>query len=258
MHIIFGRDEDTGEIDLLRFQGALSDFMSWFGFEQGVAAVRELQAGRIEWWQLALVAPKAIANKVASGITPLWKAPIEWFTRQTFWPDAFNPRSTPDRNRHAARLFSLENEYDWLTGRPSRGYLQSWWPGVILAKRDPQMTAYYKIRGLARSFRDKKEDATGTYGSRTTARSRAAYNWRLALRLGDDEAADRFETLFYELTEEAEMSPERSIAATKRLAKPLGGLKKNQEEDFLDTLSSKELEQLDKAEDWYDYVFGDM
>jgi hypothetical protein len=257
LHVILGKD-DEGKIRLLRLQGALSDAMSWMGFEQGIIAWREWQSGRASFWDLAMVTPKAITNKVVSSITPLWKAPIEYFTRQTFWPDVFNPRTTPDRARHAARLFSLENEYDWLTGRPSRGYLKSWMPGAVLTLRDPQQTAYFKIRGLARKFRDKKEGATGGYGSRTTNRKRAGYMWRLAVRIGDDEAADRYRTLFEELSDEEGIKIKNSIKQTKRLAKPLNGLKKNQKEDFIDTLTEKEVQLLDRAEEWWEYVYGDL
>ena len=44
LHLNLGRDDD-GNIRLLRFQGALSDFLSWFGIENVAAVISEIEAG---------------------------------------------------------------------------------------------------------------------------------------------------------------------------------------------------------------------
>lgn len=249
LHLNLGRDEN-GNIRTLRFQGALSDFLGWFGFEDAVAAIGEVQKGRADVEDILTAVAKAPINKVAGGITPLIKMPVELLSGQSFWPDVFNPRSIKDGKRHVARLFSVENEYDWLADRPTRGYMSSIEQAVV-TKRDPEENAYNRSRGLAYDWLRKEK---GTEGSSNiqSPRSKALYDWRLAKKFRDREAERNARRDMYRLG----MS-EKDIEVSVKRAHPLGMIPENARNKFIETLTATERRQLRRAIQWYAKTFLD-
>lgn len=248
LHLNLGRDED-GTIRTLRFQGALSDFLSWFGLENAVAALVEIEAGRASAGDVLLAVAKAPLNKLAGSITPLIRTPFELATKQSFWPDMFNPRPIRDRLRESLRLFSLENEYDWLSGKPTRGYGESL-SGAVISKRNVGESAYFRIKTLSREFLQRERGTSGM-SSFTSPRSEALYSYRLAKRFGDKDA----EAKYLEEMKGLGMKRKDLIKSIKR-AHPLGGLPKKYRRKFYSTLTTKEREQLSRATKWYAEVFS--
>lgn len=247
LHINLGKDSD-GKVRSIKFQGALSDYLAWFGFENAVAAMTEIDKGRASWGDVMTAILKAPINKVVGGVTPVIRTPVELLSGQSFWPDVFNPRPMSDRKREAVRLFSLENEYDWLTGAPTRGYARSW-TGAIIYRRDPGEIAYNRIKGLVHDWNRKVK---GIEGSSTfqTPRSVALRNYKIALRYGDQAAAKRYRR------ELAQMGVTwKDLGRSIENAHPLGTIAKKDRIRFLHTLTPKEREMLSKAISWYREVY---
>ncbi len=248
LHLIIGRNED-GSIRTLRFQGALSDFLDWFGLDDAVGMMSEIERGRADYGDLAIAMAKAPVNKIVGGLTPVITAPIELMSGQTYWPDVFRPRRIRDRWRHAARMFSLEHEYDLIFDRPSRGYVESL-SQVATYTRDPGEMAYSTMKGMVFSWQRRERGQAGTGYS--SERSDALYEWRLAMRY-DDATAER-----EALQRLRDLGVDNdSLRASIRRAHPLGGLSSRDRAAFLQTLSPRERQRLEDAIRWYEETYLD-
>jgi len=264
-NIFFGDDEDDldeesrarlhlnlgrwgGEIQTIRIQGALSDYLGWFGFEDVLGEIFKIESGRADFSDVGKSIAKAPVNRLVSSVRPDVKTPIELFAGQSFYPDVFTPRSIKDGWRHVARTISMENEYDLLAGKPSRGYLQSW-KNSVLYSRDPGENAYNRVRGLAYDFNN---DRLGIEGSTnyTTAKSRVVYYWKTAKRYGDKEAEAKY------LLEMKELGVNRKdLAGYIKRANPLQPVPLKERNNFMATLSAKDKEVLKSAMKWYEEVY---
>ena len=248
LHLILGRN-DEGEIVTIRFQGALSDFLDWFGLDDAVGLMSEIERGRASYHDLLVAIAKAPVNKIVSGLTPLITTPIELLSGQSFWPDAFRPRAIRDKWQHLMRLFSVEHEYDLIFDRPSRGFGRSLVEAVAY-RRDARETAYGRMKGLSYDWLRRERGQIGP--GYQSPRSKALYNWRLAKRFDDREA------------ERAAMRRMRDLGITNanirssiRNAHPLGGLSKKDRAVFIRTLSRREREVLKDAIAWYTETYID-
>ena len=85
MHLILGTN-DAGEIETLRFQGAFSDFAGWLGMENAGMIISEVNEGRADMKDLMTHLAKAPINKIAQGLNPVYKLPIELSAGKSFYP----------------------------------------------------------------------------------------------------------------------------------------------------------------------------
>ena len=69
VHLIIGRTDD-GTIQSIRFQGALSDALSFFGLEDWPADIVDISKGKATIQDKIIEAPKALATKAIEGIRP--------------------------------------------------------------------------------------------------------------------------------------------------------------------------------------------
>ena len=248
LHVILGRDKD-GNVHTLRLQGALSDFMGWFGFSDAMTAMKEVESGRGSYGDVLKAVGKAPVNKIVGGLSPLIKAPLELAMGQSTYPDVFNPRPMQDRAREAARLFSAENEYDATMNKPTRGYWQSWAQAVDYSRNVGEI-AFNNTMDRIRGFKESKgiEGA----GSSSTPKSRVIREYKQAMRYGDEKAAQAaMEKMQAQGVTRDDM--EKSLIRSA----PLAGLARKDRAEFLATLTPKEQDQVKAAEEWYKDTFLD-
>lgn len=247
-HIIVGRSEN-GEILLVRFQGALSDYLAWIGWEDAVDTVSMIEDGQASYGDLVNVMAKAPVNKVVSGLTPVVTVPLRMLGLN-LWPDVFNPRPVRDPWREVARAVALEREYDLLLGKPTRGP-QEFIERPLLTRLDVGEQAYNNIRSLAaRWIRDRR--GTEGFSTLTTPRSNLIYEWRLARKFGDREAEKRIRARMRELG----MTQADIVRSVKR-AHPLALVPIKDRKAFLDFLTPKQRAEMRKAIKWYENTFFD-
>ena len=250
LHITLGRDADNN-IRTLRFQGALSDFLGWVGFEDALAMAAEVERGRATAGDVAQVMAKAPVNRVLNGMTPVISAPVEYLSGKKYWPDVFRPRPIRDRARNLAQLFSVEHEYDVIFNKPSRGYTASVEQTVVY-KRNLGQNAYNRIKGLSYDWLRREKGLEGS-GGYVTPRSQALYEWRLAKKLGDTAAERKAENRLTELGVSG-----TDLRQSVRRAHPLGAVAMRDRPAFLESLTPKERDMLDQAIDWYNETYLDQ
>lgn len=247
MHLILGRNAE-GEIITLRTQGALSDALSWFGLGDVAKAAKDYQLGRGSLADVFTATPKAAVNKIGTSLSPTITVPMEAATGKKLWPDVFNPRANRDPWRNLLSSFSLDNEYDYALGKPSRGYGRSWQEAFIY-RRDPGEMAYNQSRGIVYDWLEREKGQTFE-GGFSTKRGNAMYDYRTAMRYGDSDAANKA------LLEMAKLGVDRGdFNAMLKRAAPLGPIPKKDRAAFVNQLTDDERATMIRAQDWYKATF---
>lgn len=246
MHIILGRRED-GSIMTLRFQGALSDALSWFGQENPLETYRMLSKG--EFKGEAVRAVKAPAVKLLTGLRPEPKMLYESLTGSSLYPDPFRPRPIRDKVQHVLRTFSLDKLYNIATGKPNRAGSWQWQfvndlKSMFVYETDPGETAYWEIRKLVFDYR--KEQGYQPPTVHPTNRSNALYYYRQAIKYGDLNAAARYYQKYIE-----HGGTSKNIAQSIKRAHPLSSLPLKERYGFRQSLSEEEIKTLEVALRWY-------
>jgi N12 class adenine-specific DNA methylase len=239
LHLILGRDSD-GKVVTLRTQGALSDVLGELGFLDAGHAFHKWMNGQGSMGSIVTDMAKAPINRVATAVTPLLGEPVEQMLGEELWPDAFNPRVIHDKWRHLFQTVSLENEYDKAAGKPTRGYARSWTESLVY-RRDPGEMAYDQARSTAYDWLEQKRGERG--GSSSSPRGEALRDYRMALRYGDQDAAEKALRRYDELG-----GTKKSLKASIKQAHPLGPIAKKDRAEFVDSLTEEQLETLQMAD----------
>lgn len=252
-HIIFGKDKD-GKVIYFDRLGFVQDFLSWFGLDESPLVVRDYLNGKRTLKEIALSMAKSPVNKLVTGLGPIVKTPAELLYGKSSYPDAFKMRSIRDRWQYLADSLGLGNEYKLLAGKPIQtygtgnrieGYWKSWEESFIY-KADPLQSAYYDILDAKnRYLKEKGEESSGTFTY--TPRSNALYNFKLAVRYKDKEAARQA------LTEYAELGgTNRGLEQSLKTMNPMYGLNKEEQVEFIQYLDTEERGKLLRAIKYYE------
>ena len=255
LHLILGRRDD-GTIRSIRFQGALSDMLSFFGLEDWPDDARDLYKSedRVATVQEKLIeVPKAFTTRLYHGIRPEPKILFEGLSGYSFYPDPYSARPIRDTTQHILRTFSLDKIYNRAVGKPGRGknvamHFLNDLKSLLIYTSDPGEQAYYDIRNLVIDHKKKTGDERPS--GRPTNKGNALYYYRQALKYGDFEAAERYLVKYYEYG-----GKRTGIKASIKRAHPLSGIKKMQRRQFKKDLSPAEQKTLERAIEWYDKTY---
>lgn len=244
-HIIFGKGKD-GEIVYFTRLGILGDLIEWVGLNGTPQYVENWLNGKMTAKEIAIDMAKSPVNKVVQGLTPFFKMPAELLSQKQLFPDFSKPRTIRDNGLYLAQALGLENEYKALAGIPSRPYAGSL-QNIFIYKVDPYQSAHGDIYDVKRRFL--KRIGKGGEGSFSSPRGDALYNFKLALRYGNNKAAEKYllEYASYGGTKEGLQKSLENMS-------PLAGLTKNERIVFYSQLSQNDKEKLVKALIFYDEV----
>jgi len=248
LHIILGRRAD-GSIITLRFQGALSDALSWFGAEDFPNDVREVTQGKASIGDKLKEASKAVANKGLQGFRPDVKILFESLTGKKLYPNAFSPRPVRDKVENILSTVKLNLPYQWAMGRPHRGssvpeQLANDLTSILLYTTEPGVQAYYDARRMVFDWQDKK-GIEKNYGQ-PTSKGNALYYYKQAMKYGDLRAAKKYLKEYQKLG-----GTKTGLKQSIRMMHPLSGIKQTQRAAFVRGLSAKERATVERGITWY-------
>jgi hypothetical protein len=253
MHLILGRRED-GTIMTIRFQGALSDALSFFGLEDWPADIADVMKGTSTIADKLIDAPKALVNRAIQGIRPEPKLLFESSTGYRTYPDVFSPRPIRDRVENVLRTFSLDSIYRMAAGKPGRGknmaeHFISDITSLLVYTSDPGEQAYYDTRKVVFDWLGDQgiERASG----RPTNRSNALYYYRQALKYGDLTAAKKYLEKYYTYPGATGKTLRKSI----KRAHPLTSIPARRRFTFRESLTAEQANRLKIALKWYEKTY---
>lgn len=259
-HIILGTNDD-GSIRTLRVQGALADALEWFGASDYPSDIRDVASGKSSVQAKVAQAPKEAANKIIQGLEPFTKTIMELALGRSAYPSIFREgpgfqmqgRPIRDRGEYAARVFSLDSLYRRVTGRPrpkSSGGVAAIVDGVVTYRTDPGEAAYWEIRGKVMDWaQDRGREFS--LGADPTERGNALYYFKQATKWADEKAAKKW-LAEYQRLGGTEKGMEQSI----RMGHPLGMIKRDDWQAFVDSLSPEDKEALKMSAEWYKRTYG--
>jgi hypothetical protein len=248
-HIVLGRDKD-GKVLYFTRLGILSDFLEWFGLEEAPGLVGDFLNGKKNLKEIVAEMAKGSANKVIQAVGPQYKTPAELIMGRKVFPDAFDPGMIRDRWYYVFQSLDLDEEYSAIFKLPRKPYKETL-KNFLVYSQDPGQGAYYEIRDLNREFQKKilGKTAGGWYSDEISAKSRALYNLKLAIRYQDAEAMKRYAAEYVSHGGTAD-----GLKTSLRNMHPLHGLKKSEEKAFIAWLDEEDRERLILAMEFYTNV----
>lgn len=255
MHINLGYDKD-GNVRILRGQGAFSDLIDWFGLGQVPLLWHEYFNKKASLSDLFGTIPlingrfglKPIVEKFLGSVTPAFKVPYELLSGKTFPFEDFQGFPIEDKLRQLTKYVQLENEYDWIFQKPSKGYIRSWGYSFI-TEIEPLESAYRYIQSEKHKYLALQgKGGTSDY---YTPRSIVYRSYRKALKYKDKDAEDKAWNAMAKLG-----VTYSDIDKMLESSDPLMGLSKNEKNDFINNyLSQKDYERYKKAVEYYEKTF---
>jgi len=246
-HIIFGRN-DKGEIIYFSRLGALSDLLEWFSIDDAPQDISDFLNGRRSLKEILIDMAKAPVNVMWSGLSPVIKQPSELAAGKSTYPDVFRPKTIRDRYRYLAQSVGLENEYDAITKKPSKGYLKSL-GNLLYYTIEPGQGAYSDTYDMKQRYLKR----IGKYGEGgfISPRSNALYYAKLAVRYKDIEAFKK-NLADYIMLGGTREGLERSL----EFLHPLSGLSKEDKVRFVASLNEDDKIKVARAIKFYDKVIN--
>gem|GEM_PF-2320521 len=246
-HIVLGRKKD-GSVMYFDRLGALDDLFEWFGVDEWPSITRQYLNKRITLQQaigeIAMSAPKSAFNKAVSGLSPIMKTTGEVIFKKSLYPDALQPTPIRDRGLHVAQALDVDKLYREIAGLPSKGYWKSF-ADIPVYSSDPGETAYFAIRDKSIEYQKKIGKYSAGYSE--NERSYALYNYKVALRYGDKDAATKYLNLYL-----AKGGSLKGLKQSLASMHPLGILANADRQGFINQLTPDEHRLFVKAMEYYE------
>jgi hypothetical protein len=256
-HIILGRNSDTGELISMRFEGALSDALGWFGLDDYFADIGDLISGRADLMDKFVEAPKAGTDRLISSFTPLLKTPLEVAFGFSSFPTVFRdpgkslaPGVRPIRDRwvHLGRTVSLDGLIKRITGKPRRNPKHEYLGAIantLAYRTDPREAAYWETRQFAANW-SRKELGREPTSLRPSEKSNALYYYKKSIQWGDIPAQARWRKRYMELGGSG-----RGLSQSVNLMDPLSAIPRKHRLRFIRSMDKQRLEAFSDARVWF-------
>lgn len=243
-HIVLGRDR-FGNVLYFDRPGAFADILDWVALDSAQVEIKDILNGHQSISDFAKKMAKAPINKIANAVNPIAKVGAEVASGKRFFPDVFNPRDIRDMGFYLAETLALGQEFIALTGRPSRGYLESAVKSSFVYSLDPDESAYWWIIGKKRQF---QEGVLGTTfsGGAVSEKGRALMFMKQALRFGDKRALEKYARRYASFGGTSD-GLQRSLKSLH----PLYGLSSENQARFLKWLSAEDRRFLKGASNFH-------
>ena len=236
-----------GTIASIRFQGALSDALSWIGLEDLPYDVSDIVSGKKSIGDMAKEAVLSPIQRIGSSLTPMIKSPVELLTKKSFYPNIFKPSPVRDPLESFARTMALEIPYRYLTGKPSKGFLNNL-PTAAIYITDPGEAAYQETISKVYEFLDKNKYETNK--NEPTSKANALYYYKKSIVYKDQKSAIRWLKEYLKKGGSID-----GISTSIQNADPLSALPDKYKNHFIASLAPRELRQLNRANIWYNLTY---
>lgn len=257
LHLILGRRAD-GSIMSVRFQGALSDALNWFGMEDFPQDFKDVVSGKVPWSKKFDEALKAPVQKLVSGARPVEKGVFEAITGKTIYPEMFKPRAIRDPYEHLAKTVAMDMPYRFLAygagkvglanaPKPIKG-LGDFITSPFIYQSEPGESAYYSTIQKITDFLGKQGYEVPDVSP--TRRSNALYYYKKAQRFGDDKTAQQWLDEYIRLGGKM-----KDIRNSMKKSHPIAFIPIKLRREYWSQLDSEDQKTMDMAIKWWENTF---
>jgi hypothetical protein len=233
--------------------GSFQDLAGMFGLDMSTGEdMIRIVSGKISLTDWISETSKEASLDWVNSSFPIGKLFLAYALGVDYYPDASNPREIYDKMEFTMKQVGLDDEWralnglpikngNWLVNENMDNLMNSVLPGdASIYDVNDMITDFMQENNY--SYMDKKYTQL-VPDSLEAKRSSAAYNYKLALKLGDKNAAEKYliEYAYYGGTG-------KTIAATIRAGQNYTWLKKDQKTEFVASLNAEEKETFDRYE----------
>lgn len=247
-HIILGRNPETDEIISLRFQGALSDAMSWVGAEDLPYDVADVITGKKTIAEKGVEAAEAFGNRIFGAIGPQFKLPLEVAIGKSTYPSVTRPRPIRDRAEHALRAVSLDVPHRALTGKPMRGITDEVMRAVVYTT-DPGEQAFFDTWKMVSDFKEKQGHERPSFSP--SKKGNALYYYKKAIVYGDKKAQRKWLKEYQSLG-----GTSKGLKKSMGRSNPISILSLEDRKKFIMQLSETDKEIARRGMLWHRRIYG--
>jgi GGDEF domain-containing protein len=266
---ILRNDPKSGQLLYHRFPGDFVETLDWLGINGGYHYLQDYMNRKMTGWEIAQDfagdSARALANHVYQQSSFAFKAEQELIGGQTGFPDATDPRRV-DKLEAFFREASLDKSYRMLRGIPlpkpakvklfgkeigGRLPLKAgpWLAGMDVIHTLLNVSAanveennYFDVKADAGQWKRQKNGGGGTPAADRDAKASAAYYFRLSMRYGDIDSAERFLWDFHRYG-----GTDQAMQQSLQDMEPLHGLKLSEQSRFLEQADGEEKERVRRA-----------
>lgn len=257
-HIILGRHAD-GSVRYFARLGNIPDLLEWFDPFDAIDQVQKVlnnQIGPIEAAKRFVIGGPV--EKLLLGMNPGNKMVWEMISSTAAFPSILEPRRIYDRSEYLADQLGLGTAYRIAFGKPMPNTDRSlperlgrMAADLVSYEADPALSATYTIMDRVSDWRESHgQTRRPGGGGETSVRTDALRNMRLALRYRDKLAFAKYIAQYM-----ANGGNARGMAASIRNMDPLHAVKKEQRQDFINSLDEEDRKKLELAQQFYEDTF---
>lgn len=243
LHLTLGKV--NGKVLYVSTPGSLHDLAQWVRFEDSLALINEIEAGRATWADMLAMVSAAPVDRIVNSITPVVKLPFETASGITTYPRVTDTRRLllNDRARPWFKTLSIELLYDELIADiPRRSFVEDTVGLIGVRRRDAGESAYNAFVGIAYDYRRRILDMPAVSMSGESERDKLFTKWKMALRYKNTDAV----RLARAAMSEAGIR-QADLRRSARNKHPMFPIPLKDRRAFMATLSPHEREMLQKA-----------
>lgn len=195
IHIVFPRwANPNGEIMYFNDMSSFYQLFNYMGFDGPADAYNDLKEvinGKMPIGDKVKEIATATTSSFLNGMAPFYKPVMEAIVGKSIYPDISKPSTVRDPWEHIFKSVALDNEYRLAVGKPlpDGSYLKTFQKAFVNSVV-PGEAALWDVYDMKERYYS-SIGKTGYSGSSRDPKATAIYNYKVALKLGDTQAAEQ-------------------------------------------------------------------
>lgn len=233
--------------------GSFAELLDMYGLDYGLKSdLADVASGKKNLGDKLKEIALSPLYQLYNSSWPATKIVYELVTGKTYYPDPTKPSAIRDTWEYIFGQVGLKDEYKAIVGKPiaEGSYWTSkrnlLWNSVLpgdaaLYDTMDMVSDYYAFIGESGTYSQFMDKDTDKY-----KRSQAAYYYKMALKLDDYKAAEKYLAEYV-----AYGGTKKTLKQTMQYIDPTAGMNASKRADFLEWLTPEQKERYDKGMEWY-------